>query len=207
MAAYDQVQKKYIVPYVISNDYIGKIAVIDMINFEIDTIFDQPCDRMNKHQIYCKPKTYLSLIEDTLFTSFGLNYSWFINGYLNPLISTQSYAPLNQGVYQTLVEYPAYSSISDPVSYLFVNNPEMSRLNSEVKIYPNPAIKNITITLASNPKLYLEGSIFSSNGLKVKYFLLNDENTLIDVSDLVNGLYFTSIIDNNKIYQGKFIKN
>ncbi len=76
------------------------------------------------------------------------------------------------------------------------NSPEVGGL----KVYPNPAIDEITIALNSktlvNPKIEiysLEGKIVYSEKLKV-----NSEKTIVNLNKLSKGIYLVKLFDNNQ---------
>lgn len=203
-SVYDQVNKKYIVPYIGTNN-LPNISVINMEDYTIDTTYTQLNSNMNLHQIYCKPKTYLSLINDTLYTSYGLNYQWYINGSLNTSINNQYFSPIIQGKYKTLVDYPEYSSLSNPVSYS-ITNLQTVFTTDEVDIAPNPIYDNVRIKCNSE---YLNNSrilIINSIGELIYNSNLGSLKVL-NLGFLESGLY-TFIIEQNGVplFRKKMIK-
>lgn len=192
-SVYDQINKKYIVPYIAIDDK-RKISVIDMEEYTIDTSYIQPNSSMNLHEIYCKPRTYLSLINDTLYTSYGSNYQWYINGFLNPFISTQFCSPYEYGDYQTLVDYPEYSSLSNRVTYLYTNLNTSSSIE-DIEFSPNPFLNTVRV-IGKNE--FFENStllIFNSFGAMV-YNSTLENSYLLNLAFLKPGLY-TFIIEQN----------
>ena len=201
---YDQVNKKCIVPYVTSNNQ-RKISVIDMEEYTIDTTYVQPNSKMNLHEIYCKPRTYLSLINDTLYTSYGLNYQWYLNGYLNPFINTQYCSPSEQGEYQTLVDYPEYSSLSNPVTYFFTDLQTVFTTN-EVNVIPNPFHNNVKII--GNVENLNNSTIMIINSIgELIYNSKLTNSYLLNLESLESGLYTFIIEQNGKhLLRKKMIK-
>jgi len=203
--AYDQVNKKYIIPYI--GPYSSRlITVIDMVEYTIDTTYDQPNSKMDLHEIYCMPRTYLSLINDTLYTSFGQSYQWYINGYLNPFVNTQYFSPSEYGEHQTLVDYPEYSSLSNPVTYLSTDLQTVFTTN-EVNVVPNPFYNNVKIT--GNTEYWKESTISVFNSIGDLVYNSCIENSVIqDLEFLEPGLYIFIIEKNDKhLLRKKMIKS
>ena len=201
---YDQVNKKYIIPYA-ATDNQYKISVIDMESLTIDTTYIQPTVTMEYHQIYCQPRTNLSLINDTLYTSYGINYQWYINGFLDPYISTQHCIPYEYGDYQTLNEYPEYSSLSNTVSYLYTDF-EQNTSASGITFSPNPFLDIVKV---SGENVQLENStlrIFSSIGELVHKSQIKNSEFLY-LGFLNPGIYIFIIDSNGKhLIRKKMIK-
>ena len=161
-SVYDQNNKKYIVPY-IAADNQPKFCVIDMENYSIDTSYVQPNSQMNLHEIFCQPRTTLSLINDTLRSTHGLNYQWYLGGLLNPLVNTQYCIPVESGDYQALVDYPEYSSLSNTVSFEYTDL--QTDIQSVVaRIVPNPVRDRIEIIGHNNDWNNFTLKIFNVQG-------------------------------------------
>lgn len=80
-------------------------------------------------------------------------------------------------------------------------------LNNSIKIYPNPASKEINIV--NNLSLKVESvKIFNLIGQKITRNLISENNSSIDISHLQKGIYFLEIqLENNAVSFKKFIKN
>ena len=89
-------------------------------------------------------------------------------------------------------------------SLLDVSSDQLSILDIELSISPNPASNRITIRLNSNGNLDTKYYIISSDGSLVRNGNLNSTEMTLDVSDLSNGIYYLSL----EGYNGakKFIK-
>lgn len=194
ISTYDQINKKYIVPYV-APGYIRKIAVIDMVNFLIDTIYLQPSQWMDEHQIYCMPQTYLRQFDEVLVSSYGQDYTWFRDGFAIPGGKEHFLVPYSQGEYQVLTEYPLYSSLSDPLYFYFTGITGEIKMEDN-RIFPNPFSDNITVEFADlKPGCRLK--IFNSNGALVYSENLVKNKSTLNLNSLPPGIYLFCIEENN----------
>ncbi|RLD83157.1 MAG: hypothetical protein DRJ10_04050 [Bacteroidetes bacterium] len=201
MDVYDQIRNKYIVFYS-ATDNTSKVSIIDMDNFTIDTTYNQPNNAMGLQEIYCKPNSFLKLINDTLYTSFGSNYHWFYNDSIIPNNYEQTLAPEVEGKYQSLVEYPEYSSLSNPINYILTNDQTILRFDN-FKIGPNPFSSSVQITNqvdGSDFKLFIHNSLG-----KVVYESITESTSEINLSFLPSGLYILSIEIDQKLFTRKKI--
>lgn len=196
MDVYDQYNKKYIVFYVATSDK-EKLSVIDMVDYTIDTTYDQPSKWMDHQQIYSRPRTFLRLLNDTLVTSYGLNYDWYYNGYLNPFVHSQCHVPDAEGDYQTLVEYPQYESLSEVVTFLYTNI-EGGQISNGISVLPNPFTNEIKLKIpdATTAEYYL--IISNLVGDKVYQASINSSKT-INLEILPPGLYVVNLLEKNKL--------
>jgi hypothetical protein len=78
---------------------------------------------------------------------------------------------------------------------------EMLRFENEIRFYPNPANRSITI-LNIDEKAQVE--ILNLSGQKIKSFI---GQKVIDVSELTNGIYLLKIRSGSKESSAKFVKN
>ncbi|MDY0015755.1 MAG: T9SS type A sorting domain-containing protein, partial [Bacteroidales bacterium] len=62
---------------------------------------------------------------------------------------------------------------------------------SEIKIYPNPALSELSID--NGQELMKEVFLYDVMGRKVKHIPVNAPSTTVDVSDLPNGIYVVKI--------------
>ena len=92
--------------------------------------------------------------------------------------------------------------VSDSVNVTFDNCTKIQDVeNIEFTLYPNPAHNQITI---SSENLKINSiKILDITGRTIKRLLVNNEQSIIDVSDLSNGIYFIKINQNQTV---KFIK-
>lgn len=86
----------------------------------------------------------------------------------------------------------------------FVGLKELIVDAESISVYPNPTNRVLHI----NTKELLESniSIYNVTGQEVYTKAIFSTNEVLDLTHLNNGIYFISIITNNKIYSSKFIK-
>jgi hypothetical protein len=198
IATYDQVNKKYIVPFMTAN-YTSKIAVIDMITNLVDTIYLQPDKWMDEHQIFCKPATRLNLIDEVLNSTYGDYYHWFIDNFLLQNADENYLFPFEQGNYQVLVDYPAYSSLSNIVSYYFAGSTFQFE-DDFVKIYPNPCFDKIEIEIDGNTDFLSEPAkicIYNIQGVKLIEKILSGTKCAISLEAVNAGFYLVYFEDDH----------
>lgn len=87
-----------------------------------------------------------------------------------------------------------------------VSTSELLTQNNEelIILYPNPVTNTLTIKLLENK--YDEFTIFSSRGHKIRRVIANDSLMSIDVSDLLEGMYFVAFQANDTTIFKRFIK-
>ena len=94
----------------------------------------------------------------------------------------------------TLVTFPTAPSCALGIT---VNTAASELIN----VYPNPAKNNFTVSNENN--LALICNLTNALGQKVKSFTIETAKKTIDVSDLNEGIYYLSIIENAKIISQK----
>lgn len=77
---------------------------------------------------------------------------------------------------------------------------------SELKVYPNPFKEQVTIYYELQNKT-AKLRVFNIYGQVVKQQLLNQKQTVVDLSNQSNGIYFVQIIDGKNRLVKKMIKN
>ena len=93
-------------------------------------------------------------------------------------------------------------------SNILLPNNEISSNNIDLKIYPNPAkdLINLSFNLTNEYRwiIYNElGAIVNQSRTKKSY---GNTSEKIDISDLKAGVYFVSIINDDKVITKEFIK-
>ncbi len=79
---------------------------------------------------------------------------------------------------------------------------EVMDINS-IYLYPNPAIDKLYMKWESLNDISV--TIHDSKGQKLKTAFLSNQNKIVDISELENGLYFLKISDGHKIGMKKVI--
>ncbi len=110
-------------------------------------------------------------------------------------VMTNSNTPLGCGVITHI-----------PSTYCWGTNPiETSETFTDVKLYPNPTINNLTIKI-EKPDIGYNGVIRNMLGQRLTVFNISDTQTEIDFSIYPNGVYLVSIASDSKIFTTKIIK-
>ena len=83
----------------------------------------------------------------------------------------------------------------------------VSSRQSAVNIYPNPSSLVITIGLSTTPDKNTTLAIFNLNGQALLSRQITEQQTVIDVSGLPQGVYLVRVIENDGVMVTKFIKS
>ena len=142
-------------------------------------------------------------------TESGATYQW-LNCSNNSEIANatqQSYSPTSNGNYSVIVTKNNCSDTSICTNVI-INSSNQSQLAfaSSFSIYPNPSIDYIQISNNKNQEFYY--TIFDIQGKKILNGRSNSNESTINLSALINGVY--SIKISNQIgeqFQSKIIKN
>ena len=76
--------------------------------------------------------------------------------------------------------------------------------NNKLTVYPNPALNTISIKGIDNSGNITAIQITTISGKKVKF--LESYNESIDISDLVDGIYFFTFLNGNQSQTIRFVK-
>jgi len=147
----------------------------------------------------------ISIVGDTLFSSHGNSYQWYLNG--NPITgATDSFYVWHQvGTYSVqMTDSADCSSLSGGI---MVTVQEISG-GGRIEVYPNPANNTFTIY----DLRFISGAtieIYNVFGEKVYIQNFKTQNTKseirIDVSGLSNGVYFLKMDTGERIVNKKFV--
>jgi hypothetical protein len=115
--------------------------------------------------------------------------------------------------------YDGYDNISLGIIHVFpcdsVNCNLLTGINtiitpsiSQFSLYPNPTSGTFTLTYNSQLSiLHSQFKIYDVTGREVySQPIINQESTIINVSNLSNGIYFYQLINKEETYRGKFVK-
>jgi uncharacterized repeat protein (TIGR03803 family) len=85
------------------------------------------------------------------------------------------------------------------------NIKQVSDKNGEVAIYPNPTNSVINIEVEMQNINNLQATLYDVQGRAVKQFTISNSSSVIDVSNLSNGVYNLSIISNEGIMNKRVV--
>jgi hypothetical protein len=125
---------------------------------------------------------------DTLFSSYGVKYQWFMNGL--PLAGgNDAYlVPMLSGAYQVSItdEGGCDSELSEPLNYEMIGITEQEPADSPF-VYPVPTHGMLTLDESISPEDFTMMRLFDQSGRKV---LTITPQRSFDISQLDTGIYF-----------------
>jgi hypothetical protein len=88
-------------------------------------------------------------------------------------------------------------------SYRYSKIIQLKEEENALCIYPNPAGDKLWIRHSASAKVAVE--IHSVTGASILHRVLEEQDALIDVSDLSRGVYFIKAMDGERVYADKFV--
>ncbi|MBK8490217.1 MAG: choice-of-anchor B family protein [Saprospirales bacterium] len=145
----------------------------------------------------------LTLVNDTLFSSPAAAYQWFLNGTLVEGATDPFFVPEEDGLYTVeITDENGCEALSDPLEVVLINSVSQA-LPSGWKIYPNPAVDQLTLDLSgAGDGTYV---LYDLVGRKVADGKLFGAKTQIAVSGLNTGIYMLEIQSEGMIWREKVI--
>ena len=140
---------------------------------------------------------------NTIYTTLGYTYQWFLSGVLIGGATGQSYNPPASGNFTVIVtDSNGCSAESNP--YDFTLTPIMNFENNKINIYPNPANEQLFITFKNLEIRIIQILDISGRVLYTSNSNMEDIKS-INIDFLNSGIYFLNIQSQDK-YIFKFIK-
>jgi len=120
-------------------------------------------------------------------------------------IENENVTLLNVGVEKLIVSLGEYEKeVRINIEDTEVATPQ-AIISNDISVYPNPACQNITVNIKGNSGIKLQ--IVDFSGKNVAQTINTGEVNTIDISHLMEGMYFLQIFENgNVIYTQKIIK-
>ncbi|MES2837630.1 MAG: T9SS type A sorting domain-containing protein [Bacteroidota bacterium] len=143
-------------------------------------------------------------------TTTGATYQWFGPCAVSSDIvgaTNQTYTATANGNYMVAVTKDGCSAFSPCVAITTVGTSQISNLNTQISIFPNPSNSLVTI---SNDNSFLNASIKLTTiegALVYEKQNVNVSSLSIDLNSVATGIYFIQIIEQNAISNFKLIKN
>lgn len=140
-----------------------------------------------------------------LQSSSATSYQWYLNGNPIPGATSQSYTPSQSGSYTVQIT-DAKGCTATSNSFNYTTTAGSIPKDDEVVIYPNPTNGNVlTIKTSLNGKVGYQ--IMDLTGKIVQNGDLSNNETIIKVDSLIEGMYFIKLFKKDFSFIGKFIKN
>jgi photosystem II stability/assembly factor-like uncharacterized protein len=83
---------------------------------------------------------------------------------------------------------------------------EQNKNTSNLSIRPNPTSNQITISTPTTPNKNTIVTMFNIGGQQIMEYQIAEQQTVVDVSGLPQGVYFVRIRDDRTVQVGKFVK-
>ena len=75
---------------------------------------------------------------------------------------------------------------------------EASEISLEISVYPNPAVGYVNLKIGKYDTYNLRYMLFDMNGMLFQERKVEGDETLIQLGNLLPGIYFLRVTDNNK---------
>jgi hypothetical protein len=147
----------------------------------------------------------------TLTSSSATGYQWYVNAYMLPGATNQTYTASNNGVY-SVIATDINSCNSAPSNTINITNVGLEAYSnySSLIIYPNPTTGVFTIEI-EDLKQSTTIELINGIGQTIHQSIIKDCSSRcihqIDLSEFSNGLYFIKIVSNNHIEYRKLVLN
>jgi len=79
-------------------------------------------------------------------------------------------------------------------------------LSPSFAIYPNPSATTITISMSTTPNKNTFMTIYNIDGQQLLSHQIAEQQAVVDVSGLPQGVYFVRVADESAVQVGKFVK-
>jgi len=83
---------------------------------------------------------------------------------------------------------------------------EKNIVENTFTLYPNPLSTTITISTPTTPEKNTFLTIYNLNGQQLIQRQITEQQTVLNVSELNQGIYFVRVADDNCVMVGKFVK-
>jgi hypothetical protein len=154
-------------------------------------------------------KPAITLNGTVLTSNYSANNQWYLNGIAIAGATGKTYAPLRSGVYRVDVSTPS-GCISKSDDFNFVLPVTGTGLGADISlaIFPVPAAGQLNIAFNATKSETLSIAIMNTIGQHVyddtKQLSTGPFNTIINTSNLANGVYFIKLKMDDKVYSKEF---
>jgi PKD repeat protein len=155
------------------------------------------------------PKPIITQSGETLTSSAGDSYQWFLDGQPIPGATGQSFTPIFIGEYLVQVTTNSCTVLSDAFGVLVVGLVDQE-LGSAIELYPNPASSWLTLQTSDALGDIVSLTIINTSGEMIRRFenldLSISHDYTMDIASIPSGLYFLTIELSERKIVKKFIK-
>jgi PKD repeat protein len=148
------------------------------------------------------PPTITVHVGDTLISSYGATYQWYLNGSLISGATDSFYIAHQGGTYSVQITSSDCNSISNGVSITGVR--ELSG-DGDIRIYPNPASQSAVISWQSSVTGNIEITMMNVLGEKVYSMTTGRKHQTINCKLFPAGVYFVRVGNGQRVWNGKLI--
>jgi hypothetical protein len=147
----------------------------------------------------------ITLNEGQLNSTSAFSYQWYLNGTIIAGANSQTYTPTQIGNYTVeIADNTGCSSTSTPYNFLATGINTTENEINEVKIFPNPFDIETTISFSKEQKNSTI-KITDILGKEIKTLNFTGSQLLIEKGEMIKGVYFIQISNENKISINKKI--
>lgn len=152
----------------------------------------------------------ISLDQDTLYSTEGLSYQWYLDGVLITNATEDFFVPIVDGDYSVItLDDNGCSNISEPFTFIITTVQNLELYN--VNIHPNPVKDYLEVSFATNTTLHQVAlEIMDVKGRQIFQQKYGDVNgsflEKLEVSNLPSGAYLIRILAFEGNFTEKIIK-
>ncbi|MCB2196408.1 MAG: T9SS type A sorting domain-containing protein [Bacteroidetes bacterium] len=109
---------------------------------------------------------------------------------------------IGQLVYNTLTgtnQYSLSQGVQQPVEISVVSSIDKTQqIQLNVKVYPNPASNYLILRIEDIETETYKAFLYDLNGMQIKQIKVTDQQTEVDINNLVPSVYFLKVMNQNQ---------
>jgi hypothetical protein len=145
---------------------------------------------------------------DSLFSTSGSAYQWYLNGFILPGATSQIYVPLQSGNYSVIVtDVNGCTSVS--ADYFFDYTPSANIIDEKTfEVFPNPAAQTLFIRFSKSENVEMQIVNLTGQRIMSSHPKATSDLYTLDISLLERGVYVLEITGSsgNNISRKVFIR-
>lgn len=148
--------------------------------------------------VFARPQAAIERVNDSLrAVQPATTYQWYLNQQAISGANSRTYAPLENGDYQLVIDSASCSSNLSPSFNFFFTSVEDLRLQP-LTVYPNPAEDGrFNLVYAVNPQ-EVQWSVTDLQGRKISSGKMSTETSLLDLNSQPSGIYLFRWMSSDK---------